>query len=337
MNAKWHAAHVLPRNANDRARLRWHLEHQKQCGCRPIPAGLLHLMKEAKTPGRAKTRQGAKKTAAHVTRGGVAKGARAAKGNRAANAIRAKSAPRMTRGPGRDAQAAKRPPVQRAHGARRKPGSVRPPSGSPQRGRSPIATGNLFAGPPGAAIRRRCGWAEGGDALYAQYHDEEWGRPSRDDRHLFEMLILEGAQAGLSWITILRKRENYRRAFDGFDPRKIAAYDARRIKKLLGDEGIVRNRLKIAAAVANAKAFLATQKEFGSFSRFLWDFVGGKPIVSRPASLADIAAHTDVSDAMSKALKKRGFKFVGSTICYAFMQATGLVNDHVAGCFLAAR
>lgn len=151
------------------------------------------------------------------------------------------------------------------------------------------------------------------------------------------MLILEGAQAGLSWITILRKRENYRRAFDGFDPRKIAAYDARRIKKLLGDEGIVRNRLKIASAVANAKAFLATQKEFGSFSRFLWDFVGGKPIVNRPASLANVPAHTDLSDAMSKTLKKRGFKFVGSTICYAFMQATGLVNDHVTGCFLATR
>ena len=190
---------------------------------------------------------------------------------------------------------------------------------------------------PGTAIKRRCGWAEGGDALYAQYHDEEWGRPSRDDRHLFEMLILEGAQAGLSWITILRKRENYRRAFDGFDPRKMAAYDAGRIAKLMRDEGIVRNRLKIDAAVTNARAFLATQKEFGSFSRFLWDFVGGKPLVVRPRELSDVPARTEISDAMSKALRKRGFKFVGSTICYAFMQAVGLVNDHVKGCFLAVR
>ncbi|HMI89236.1 MAG TPA: DNA-3-methyladenine glycosylase I [Polyangiaceae bacterium] len=201
--------------------------------------------------------------------------------------------------------------------------------------RKRVSAGTLLAGRPGAAIRRRCGWAEGGDPLYAQYHDEEWGRPSRDDRHLFEMLILEGAQAGLSWITILRKRENYRRAFDGFDPRKMAAYDGRRIAKLLRDEGIVRNRLKIEAAVGNARAFLATQKEFGSFARFLWDFVGGKPLVHRPRALANVPARTDISDAMSKALQKRGFKFVGSTICYAFMQATGLVNDHVASCFLA--
>jgi DNA-3-methyladenine glycosylase I len=203
--------------------------------------------------------------------------------------------------------------------------------------RGPISTGTLLARAPGAAIRRRCGWAEGGDPLYAQYHDEEWGRPSRDDRHLFEMLVLEGAQAGLSWITILRKRENYRRAFDGFDPRKIAAYDGRRVQKLLRDAGIVRNRLKIEAAVQNARAFLAVQKEFGSFARFLWSFVGDKPIVNRRSELADVPARTDVSDAMSNALKKRGFKFVGSTICYAFMQATGMVNDHVASCFLAAR
>jgi len=203
--------------------------------------------------------------------------------------------------------------------------------------RQKIAAGTLVARPPGAAIRRRCGWAEGGDALYAQYHDEEWGRPSRDDRHLFEMLILEGAQAGLSWITILRKRENYRRAFDGFDPRKMAAYDARRVAKLMRDEGIVRNRLKIEAAVTNARAFLATQKEFGSFARFLWDFVEKRPIVNRPRALSDLPARTEISDAMSKALQKRGFKFVGSTICYAFMQATGLVNDHVEGCFLFPR
>jgi DNA-3-methyladenine glycosylase I len=215
--------------------------------------------------------------------------------------------------------------------------SSRSTSASKRGKKAPARVGKLVARPPGAPIRRRCGWAEGGDALYAQYHDEEWGRPSRDDRHLFEMLVLEGAQAGLSWITILKKRENYRRAFDGFDPRKMAAYDARRIKKLLRDEGIVRNRLKIEAAVANARAFLATQKEFGSFSRFLWNFVGGKPVINRPRALAGVPAHTDASDAMSKALQKRGFKFVGSTICYAFMQATGLVNDHVAGCFLAVR
>ena len=151
------------------------------------------------------------------------------------------------------------------------------------------------------------------------------------------MLILEGAQAGLSWITILRKRENYRRAFDGFDPRKMAAYDGRRVARLLRDEGIVRNRLKIEAAIANARAFLATQEEFGTFARFLWSFVGNKPLVNRPRALGDVPAHTDGSDAMSNALKKRGFKFVGSTICYAFMQATGMVNDHVKGCFLAAR
>jgi DNA-3-methyladenine glycosylase I len=203
--------------------------------------------------------------------------------------------------------------------------------------RGPTSAGTLVAGRPGAAIRRRCGWAEGGDPLYAKYHDEEWGRPSRDDRHLFEMLVLEGAQAGLSWITILRKRENYRRAFDGFDARKIAAYDGRRVQKLLRDPGIVRNRLKIEAAVQNARAFLAIQKEFGSFARFLWEFVDDTPIVNRPSELAHVPARTEVSDAMSNALKKRGFKFVGSTICYAFMQATGMVNDHVAGCFLAAR
>ena len=207
-----------------------------------------------------------------------------------------------------------------------------------RRDRALESHGNLLARrPPGAPIRRRCGWAEGGDDLYARYHDEEWGRPSRDDRHLFEMIILEGAQAGLSWITILRKRENYRRAFNGFDPRKMAKYDARRIERLMRDAGIVRNRLKIESAIANARAFLAVQKEFGSFARFLWAFVGGKPILTRRRSLADLPAFTAESDAMSKELRKRGFKFVGSTICYAFMQATGLVSDHVDGCFLAAR
>jgi DNA-3-methyladenine glycosylase I len=260
-NAKWHAAHRMPRNAGDAERVRWHVAHQKYCGCRPIPLSLAPLVK---------------------------------------------TAPRAP---------------------------VRPTS----RNGVPTTKGTLVARRPGAAIKRRCGWAEGGDALYAQYHDEEWGRPSRDDRHLFEMIVLEGAQAGLSWITILRKRENYRRAFDGFDPRKMAAYDARRVQKLLRDKGIVRNRLKIEAAVSNARAFLAMQREFGSFSRFLWEFVGNKPLVNRPRSLSDVPPRTEISDAMSKALKKRGFKFVGSTICYAFMQATGIVNDHVAGCFLAAR
>jgi DNA-3-methyladenine glycosylase I len=190
--------------------------------------------------------------------------------------------------------------------------------------------------PPPAPPLPRCGWATS-DPLYVRYHDEEWGVPSHDDRHLFEMILLEGAQAGLSWITILRKRENYRRAFDRFDPTKIARYDARKVKSLLADEGIVRNRLKIASAVGNAKAFLEVKKEFGSFDRFIWSFVGGKPIVNRPRGLGDVPPRTPESDAMSKALAKRGFRFVGSTICYAFMQACGLVDDHVATCFRARR
>jgi DNA-3-methyladenine glycosylase I len=183
---------------------------------------------------------------------------------------------------------------------------------------------------------QRCAWATG-DPLYQRYHDEEWGTPSHDDRHLFEMLILEGAQAGLSWITILRKRENYRRAFDQFDPRKIAAYDRAKKKALLADAGIVRNRLKIEATIDNARAFLALQKELGSFDQFLWSFVGGKPLIRSRRSMKDVPASTPESDAMSKALKTRGFRFVGSTICYAFMQACGLVNDHVASCFLAPK
>ncbi len=186
---------------------------------------------------------------------------------------------------------------------------------------------------PTTAVRR-CAWA-GTDPLYIRYHDEEWGVPSHDDRHLFEMLILEGAQAGLSWITILRKREGYRRAFDRFDARRIARYDASKVKKLLADEGIVRNRLKIEATIANARAFLAIQREFGSFDDFVWTFVGGKPIVNEPRSLADVPARTAQSDALSQELKKRGFRFVGSTICYAFMQACGLVNDHVVDCHAA--
>ena len=177
----------------------------------------------------------------------------------------------------------------------------------------------------------RCGWASG--ELMIRYHDEEWGIPVHDDRVLFEFLILEGAQAGLSWSTILNKRENYRHAFDGFDAKRIAAYDRRKVKQLLADSGIIRNRLKIAAASENAKAFLRVQEEFGSFDRYIWQFVGGKPRVNGPRSLKQVPARTPESDAMSKDLKRRGFKFVGSTICYAFMQAVGMVNDHVRTCF----
>ena len=168
-----------------------------------------------------------------------------------------------------------------------------------------------------------------------KYHDTEWGLPLHDDRRLFEMLILEGAQAGLSWITILRKRPAYRRAFDRFDARKIARYDGRRIRALLNDAGIVRNRLKIEATVRNAKAFLAVRQEFGTFDAYIWRFVGGAPKINRPASLKDIQPSSPESDAMSRDLKKRGFTFVGSTICYAFMQAVGMVDDHVATCVKA--
>lgn len=181
-------------------------------------------------------------------------------------------------------------------------------------------------------MTRRCEWC-GDDPLYVAYHDEEWGVPVHDDRRLFEMLILEGAQAGLSWSTILKKRENYRKAFNHFDARKIAKYDKTKIAKLLADPGIVRNRLKIAATVQNARAFLEVQKEFGSFDRYIWQFVGGKPKQNRWKSLKEIPAKTAESDAMSKDLKKRGFSFVGSTICYAFMQAVGMVNDHITTCF----
>jgi DNA-3-methyladenine glycosylase I len=182
----------------------------------------------------------------------------------------------------------------------------------------------------------RCSWA-GSDPLAIQYHDNEWGVPSHDDRHLFEMLVLEGAQAGLSWITILRKRAAYRRAFDRFDPRKVARYDARKRRALLGDAGIVRNRLKIDGTVRNARAFLAVQQEFGSFDAYIWQFVGGRPKVHRPRSMKDVPATTPESDAMSRDLKRRGFTFVGSTICYAFMQAVGMVDDHAATCFKAKR
>jgi DNA-3-methyladenine glycosylase I len=178
----------------------------------------------------------------------------------------------------------------------------------------------------------RCTWP-GTDPLMLAYHDEEWGTPLHDDRRLFEFLILEGAQAGLSWRTILNKRENYRRAFDRFEPKKIARYDARKKKQLLADAGIVRNRLKIESTIDNARAFLAVQDEFGSFDGYIWRFVDGGPIVNRFGALKEIPARTKESDAMSKDLKKRGFRFVGSTICYAFMQATGMVNDHTVDCF----
>ncbi len=177
----------------------------------------------------------------------------------------------------------------------------------------------------------RCTWAS--NELAIVYHDREWGVPQHDDRVLFEFLILEGAQAGLSWDTILRKRENYRAAFDDFDPKKIARYDQRKTQSLLLDEGIIRNRLKIASAIRNAKAFLAVQKEFGSFDRYIWQFVGGKPRLNAWRLGKKIPASTAESDAMSKDLKKRSFNFVGSTICYAFMQATGMVNDHAVECF----
>lgn len=176
----------------------------------------------------------------------------------------------------------------------------------------------------------RCPWPK--TPLDIAYHDEEWGVPLHDDRALFELLILEGAQAGLSWSTILAKRENYRKAFDRFDAAKIARYDARKVARLLADAGIVRNRLKIAATITNAKAFLAVRDEFGSFDRHLWSFVGGRPIVNRRRKPADVPARTPESDALSKDLLARGFKFVGSTICYAFMQASGMVNDHLVSC-----
>jgi DNA-3-methyladenine glycosylase I len=178
---------------------------------------------------------------------------------------------------------------------------------------------------------QRCAWAR--DELSIVYHDTEWGVPLHDDRGLFELLILEGAQAGLSWITILKKRDAYRAAFDRFDARKVARYDERKIAGLLANDGIVRNRLKIHAAVQNAKEFLTVQKEFGSFDQYLWQFMGGRPLVNRWKSTDQLPARTEHSDALSKDLAKRGFKFVGSTICYAFMQATGMVNDHLVGCY----
>ncbi len=178
----------------------------------------------------------------------------------------------------------------------------------------------------------RCSWA-GDNPLMIDYHDREWGQPVYDDRKLFEFLILEGAQAGLSWETILKKRENYRKAFDRFDPLKISKYNKSRVKRLLADPGIVRNRLKVESTISNAKHFLAVKKEFGTFRKYIWSFVDGRPIKNRFKSLSEIPAQTPESDAMSKDLKKRGFRFVGPTICYAFMQAVGMVNDHTVDCF----
>jgi DNA-3-methyladenine glycosylase I len=180
--------------------------------------------------------------------------------------------------------------------------------------------------------KKRCAWC-GTDPLYVKYHDEEWGRPVHDDKVLFEFLILESFQAGLSWLTILRKRENFRKAFAGFDPKKVAKFDRKKKKQLLNDAGIVRNRLKIDAAINNAKCFLKIQKEFGSFDKYVWSFVGGKPIINHYQSMMEIPPKTEISDAMSKDMGLLGFKFRGSTICYAFMQAVGMVDDHADDCW----
>lgn len=184
--------------------------------------------------------------------------------------------------------------------------------------------------------KRRCPWCLGSE-LYRRYHDEEWGVPVHNDRRLFEFLILEGAQAGLSWSTILAKRENYRRAFSRFDPKKVARFGARDAKRLLADSGIVRNRLKIGAAIGNARAFLAVQGEFGTFDAYLWGFVGGRALQSRRRSMKEVPARSSLSDTLSKDLKRRGFRFVGSTIVYAFMQAVGMVNDHLVTCYRHAQ
>lgn len=190
------------------------------------------------------------------------------------------------------------------------------------------------AAAPGRAPRklRRCGWCEGHD-FYERYHDEEWGVPLHDDRALFEFLVLEGAQAGLSWATILKKRDAYRCAFEGFEPERVARYGAADVRRLLGDAGIVRNRLKIEAAIDNARAFLAVQAEHGSFDRYIWGFVDGRPVQNHWRSLSQIPAHTALSDRISRELRARGFRFVGSTIVYAHLQATGMVNDHLVDCF----
>ena len=187
--------------------------------------------------------------------------------------------------------------------------------------------------PRPSPARVRCQWAKLTNPLYVTYHDEEWGVPSHDDRHLFEMLVLEGAQAGLAWETILNKRQAYRDAFDGFDPRRVARYDARKTAALLANPGIVRNRLKIASAIGNARAYLAVQEEFGTFDAYLWRYVDGRPVQNAWKSLREIPPKTALSDAISKDLRRRGFNFVGSTILYAYLQAVGVVNDHVTECF----
>jgi len=186
-------------------------------------------------------------------------------------------------------------------------------------------------------MKTRCGWVPANNENYARYHDEEWGRPVHDDRLLFEMLTLEGAQAGLSWSTILAKRANYQAAFAQFDPEKVARFDARRRAALMKNEGIVRNRLKIESTVSNARAFLEIQREQGSFDRYLWSFVNGRPIVNAPKTLRDVPPRSELSDRISKDLKKRGFRFVGTTIIYAYLQAVGVVNDHTRDCFLYNR
>ena len=187
------------------------------------------------------------------------------------------------------------------------------------------------------ADKKRCWWANSADPHYLRYHDQEWGRPSHDERHLFEMLSLEGAQAGLSWSTILRKRDHYRRVFEDFDPGKVSRFDSRRVAELMLDTGIVRNRLKIESTVGNAAAFLEVQRQFGSFDRYLWAFVDATPIVNRPRTQGAIPAHTPLSDLISKDLKQRGFRFVGTTIVYAYLQAVGVVNDHARQCFLSPK
>jgi len=181
-------------------------------------------------------------------------------------------------------------------------------------------------------MKQRCNWA-GSDPIYIAYHDTEWGVPVHDDRRLFEFLILEGAQAGLSWLTILKKRPYFTKAFDNFNPHKVAAYNTRKVEELISNAGIIRNRLKIEAAIENAKSFLAVQQEFGSFDKYIWQFVGGKTLKNSWQTTEEVPTQSEASDAMSSDLKRRGFKFVGPTICYAFMQATGLVNDHTVDCF----
>ena len=181
-------------------------------------------------------------------------------------------------------------------------------------------------------MKKRCEWC-GTDPLYVKYHDEEWGVPVHDDKKHFEMIILDGAQAGLSWLTVLRKRENYRKAFSDFDPAKVARYTEKKIEKLLNNPGIIRNKLKINSAITNARAFLKVQEEFGSFDKYIWQFVNYKPIINKWKSIDELPATSKESDGMSKDMKKRGFKFVGSTICYAYMQAAGMVNDHIVSCF----